>query len=118
MTLYSGYPYNTRNDTEAFANVVASFKPTAIKPLASVRYRILCRNDAKAVLEKVMDKSPALITDSLPRWLASHGFDRNSDGYDDYESAREQSFAYLLSFATESILKDALAIAKKMNTTW
>ena len=64
------------------------------------------------VLESVMDKSPELITNDLPKWLANHSFDQNFYGYTDFGVAREQAFRYLTSFATEDILKDALAIVK------
>jgi len=104
--------YDTRDDSESFANVIASFKPSDGKPLASIRYRILWRRDAKNVLESVMKQSPELITDDLPRWLADHSFDQNSDGYTLYEVARKQSFQYLTSFATEDILNDSLSIVK------
>ena len=59
-----------------------------------------------------MDKSPTLITDDLPRWLANHLFDQNSLNYTRYEVAREQAFQYLTSFATEDVLNDALSIVK------
>ena len=70
--------YNTRDDTESFAKVITSFKPSDVKPLASIRYRTLWRKDAVKVLESVMAKSPKLITGDLPRWLANHSFDQNS----------------------------------------
>ena len=103
---------NTRGDTESFAKVIASFKPSDVKPLASIRYMTLRRRDAVKVVESVMDKSPKLITGDLPRWLADHLFDQNSDDYTDYEVAREQAFQYLTSFATERVLNDALSIVK------
>ena len=59
-----------------------------------------------------MDKSPKLITGDLPRWLADHLFDQNSDDYTLYGVAREQAFQYLTSFATERVLTDALSIVK------
>ena len=59
-----------------------------------------------------MAKSPELITASLPRWLAYHGFDQNSLSYALYGSTREEAFEYLLSFATEHVLEKALAIVK------
>jgi len=101
---------NTLNDTESFAKVVASFEPSDIKPLASIRYETLRRNDSVKVLESVMAKSPELITDDLPKWIANHLFDQNFYGY--YEFARKQTFQYLTSFATENVLKDALTIVK------
>ena len=63
---------NTHGDTESFAKVIASFEPSDVKPLASIRYMTLLRNDAVKVVESVMDKSPQLITGDLPRWLANH----------------------------------------------
>ena len=104
--------YNTRDDTESFAKVITSFEPSDVKPLASIRYRTLYRNDAVKVVESVMAKSPTLITGDLPRWLANHSFDQNSDGYTHFKVAREQAFQYLTSFATEGILNDALSIVK------
>ena len=59
-----------------------------------------------------MAKSPELITDDLPRWLAIHSFDRKSRFYIDDEDVREQTFQYLTSFATEGVLKNALSIVK------
>ena len=56
------------------------------------------------VVDSVMDKSPTLITDDLPRWLADHLFDQNSKYYTDYRVTREQTFQYLTSFATERVL--------------
>ena len=83
--------YDTRGDTEFFAKVIVSFEPSDVKPLASIRFITLYRKDAVKVLESVMAKSPKLITGDLPRWLASHGFDQNSDGYTDYGVTREQT---------------------------
>ena len=103
---------NTRDDTESFAKVITSFKPSDVKPLASIRHMTLRRKDAVKVLESVMDKSPKLITGDLPRWLANHSFDQNSHDYTHYEVAREQAFQYLTSFATEGVLNDALSIVK------
>ena len=42
-------------------------------------HKTLYRDDAVKVLESVMAKSPELITGDLPRWLANHSFDQNSD---------------------------------------
>ena len=103
---------NTDGDAESFANVITSFKPRDVKPLASIRNRTLRRKDAVKVLESVMDKSPQLITDDLSRWLANHLFDQNSKYYTDYRVAREQAFQYLTFFATESALNGALSITK------
>ena len=100
--------HNTHDDTESFAKVIASFEPSDVKPLASIRYRTLRRNDAVKVVENVMAKSPKLITGDLPRWLANHSFDRNSLNYTDFRVAREQTFQYLAFFATERVLNDAL----------
>ena len=58
-----------------------------------------------------MTKSPELITRDLPRWIANHGFDQNPLFYS--ESVRKQAFQYLASFATESVLKNALSIFEK-----
>ena len=58
ISLLAQISNNTRDDTESFAKVVASFKPSDIKPLASIRNRTLWRNDAVKVLESVMDKYP------------------------------------------------------------
>jgi hypothetical protein len=66
-----------------------------------------------AVLKRVMDKSPKLIIDSLPSWLTSHRFDRSSLYYSNNQTAREESFQYLASFATESVLEKALFIVKR-----
>jgi len=98
------------NDPESFAKAIASFKPTDVKPLASIRNAILTKRDPMDVLERVMDKSPKLIIDSLPNWLANHEFDRNSQYY---ITAREGAFQYLASFATESVLEKSLPIVKK-----
>ena len=59
-----------------------------------------------------MDKSPTLITSDLPRLLANHGFDQDSNYYNGLEAVREHAFQYLTSFATESVLEDALSIVK------
>jgi hypothetical protein len=104
--------YRTLDDAESFANVITSFTPTDAKPLASIRYCTLWRKDAVGVLERVMAKSPKLITDSLPSWLASHEFDRNSLYYNLFRTAREGALQYLASFATESVLEKALLIVK------
>ena len=103
---------STLCEAESFAKVITSFEPSDIKPLASIRYMDPWKKDAVKVLESVMAKSPKLITGDLPRWLANHLFDQNSWVYIIYEVAREQTFQYLASFATESILNDALSIVK------
>ena len=113
----SAISYNTHDDTESFAKVIASFKPSDVKPLASIRYRTLWRNDAVKVLESVMAKSPKLITGDLPRWLANHLFDQNSYDYTRYEVAREQAFQYLTSFATEVFSMMLCPLSRQMNTT-
>jgi len=102
----------TEHDAEYFAKVIASFKPSDVKPLASIHYTTLQRVDAVKVMESVMAKSPELITDDLPRWLADHLFDQNSRYYGGDKVAREQVFGYLTSFATEDALKKALSIVK------
>jgi len=104
---------NTHDDTEFFVKVIASFEPSDVKPLASIRNRTLRRKNALKVLESVMKKSPTLITGDLPRWLADHLFDQDSNGYTLYEVARNQAFQYLTFFATERVLIDALAIVMK-----
>jgi hypothetical protein len=104
--------YGTRDNSESFAKVITSFKSTDVKPLASIRYCTLWRKDAVNVLERVMAKSPKLITDTLPSWLASHGFDRNSYAYKYNQTAGQGGFQYLISFATESVLEKALSIVK------
>jgi len=103
---------NTRNNPESFANVIASFQPSDVKPLTSIRYETLRRKDAVKVLESVMDKSPTLITVDLSKWLANHKFDQNSPYYTRDKVVREQAFQYLTFFATEGVLTDALAIVK------
>jgi len=103
---------NTLDDAESFAKVVASFEPSDVKPLASIPYMTLRRDDAVEVLESVMAKSPKLITGDLSRWLADHLFDGESHYYTLYEVAREQAFQYLTLFATERVLTDALTIVK------
>jgi len=103
---------DTDDDTESFTKVITSFKPRDIKPLASIRHWTLQRTDAVKVVESVMDKSPELITGDLPRWLADHSFDQNSEDYTLYEAARKQAFQYLTLFATERVLNDALSIVK------
>jgi hypothetical protein len=107
-----GISYNTSDDSESFAKVITSFTPTDAKPLASIRNVTIRRSDAVNVLERVMAKSPKLITDSLPSWLASHRFDRNSRAYKYKQTARQGAYQYLASFATESVLEKALDIAK------
>ena len=57
-----------------------------------------------------MDKSPELITDDLPSWIAFHSLDRNSKYY---RPVLEEAFKYLTSFATESVLEKALSIVKR-----
>jgi len=101
---------STRNDPESFANMIASFKPTDAKPLVAIRSVTLWGDDAINVLERVMAKSPELITDTLPSWLASHRFDRSSLWY---KTSFEKAFQYLASFATESVLEKALSIVNK-----
>jgi len=103
---------STQDDSESFTKLITSFKPTDVKPLASIRDYILSRRDAESVLGRIMATSPELITDSLPSWLAFHMFDRNSWYYIDCQTAREQAFQYLGSFATESVLEKAVSIVK------
>ena len=68
--------HNTNGDAESFANVIASFEPSDVKPLASIRLWTIQRSDVVKVVENVMAKSPELITSDLPRWLADHAFDK------------------------------------------
>jgi len=103
---------DTFYDPESFAKVVASFKPSDVKLLASIRLWTLRRKDALKVLESVLAKSPELITGDLPRWLADHSFGQNSFAYTRDKVARKQTFQYLTSFATESILTNALSLVK------
>ena len=110
-TLYNIF-YDTRGGTEFFAKVIASFEPSDIKPLASIRHLTLLRDDAVKVVESVMAKSSEPITGDLSRWLANHSFDRKSLNYTDYRVARKQTFQYLTLFATERVLNDALSIVK------
>jgi hypothetical protein len=102
----------TNYDPESFVKVITSFTPADVKPLASIRDVTIRRSDAVSVLERVMAKSPKLIIGSLPSWIASHRFDRNSSGYNAYQTAREGTFQYLASLATESVLEKALFIVK------
>ena len=57
-----------------------------------------------------MDKSPELIADDLPSWIAFHSLDRYSRCY---KPACEESSKYLTSFATQSVLEEALSIVKR-----
>ena len=105
--------YNILDDSESFAKVITSFKPSDAKLLVSISYTTLYRDDAVKVMESVMAKSPTLITGDLPRWLANHSFDQNSWKYTRDKVAREQAFQYLTSFATEDVLNDALPIVTR-----
>jgi len=100
----------TSDDPESFVNVITSFTPADVKPLAAIRSCTLWRGDAVSVLERVIAKSPQLIIDTLPSWLASHRFNRNSMAYN--HTTSEGTFQYLASFATESVLEKALSIVK------
>ena len=97
-------------DAESFANIIACFKSSDVKPLASSRICILWRRDVMNVLKRVMKKSPKLITDDLPSWLASHGFDPINILV---KPAHEEAFRYLISFATQSVLEETLCIVKR-----
>ena len=101
---------STNTDAESFATVITSFKPSDIKPLVAIRFWTLWREDAVKVLKNVMDKSPELITDDLPSWIAFHSLNRNSTHY---VFVCEEVFKYLTSFATESVLAKAMSIVKK-----
>ena len=105
-----GMSNNTLYSPESFTNVITSFKPTDIKPLAAIRFRTLIRWDVVDTLKGVMIKFPALIRGDLPSWIAFHSLDRNSKHYN---PGREESFRYLTSFATESVLEEALLIVKR-----
>jgi len=101
-------------DTESVASAIASFKVSDTKLLASIRYHVLLRKDALDILKRVMDKSPDLIINTLPSWLASHELNQSSWWlYDSRKAIREQVFQYLTSFAAESVLEAALSILKK-----
>ena len=104
------YELSNSIDTESFTNVVISFKPNDAKPLATIRHRTLWRNDGMKILTNVMDTSPELITHDLPSWIAFHSLDRNSVYY---RRDFEETFEYLTSFATESVLERALTILEK-----
>jgi hypothetical protein len=106
----SNISFDTPGNSESFARVITSLKPTDVKPLASIRDFTPRRSDAVKVLKRVMDQVPELITDTLPNWLASHTFDRGSWCY---TTAREEVYQYLASFATESVLEKALSIVNK-----
>ena len=97
-------------DTESFTNMITSFKPSDVKPLVAIRYMTLRRNDVVYVLKSVMSKSPELIIDDLPSWIAFHTLDRISANY---SPVLEKAFQYLTSFATEDVLAKALAILKR-----
>ena len=104
------FEISDRTNTESFTNVITSFKPSDVKPLVAIRFRTLGRNDVVNVLKSVMKKSPELITDDLPSWMAFHTLDRNSKYY---RPVLEESFKYLTSFATEDVLEKALPIVKR-----
>ena len=109
--IYSTLNKISRNvDIETLTNVITSFKPSDIKLLASIRFWILARDDAVKISKGVMKKSPELITDDLPSWIAFHFLDRNSSYY---KPVREEAFQYLISFVTQSVLEKALTILKK-----
>ena len=101
---------SNKTDTESFTNLITSFKPSDLKPLVSLRYETISRDDAVNVLKNVMVKSPELITHDLPNWIAFHSLDRNSRHY---FSSHEETFQYLTSFATQSVLEKALTIVKR-----
>ena len=105
------FDISINTNTESFANAVISFKPSDVKPLASIRYWTLNRGDMVNVLKNVMKNSPELITDDLPSWIAFHSLDRNSDAFNTL--ALEESFEYLTSLATQSVLEEALIILKR-----
>ena len=71
-------------------------------------------DDAVNVLKSVMKKSPELITDDLPSWIAFHSLDRNSKYY---RPVREEAFKYLTSFATKVCLKRLCLLSRETSTT-
>ena len=104
------YEISDRTWTESFTNMIVCFKPSDGKLLTTIRHRTLDRDDAVKILKSVMKKSPELITDDLPSWIAFHSLDRNSKFY---RPVSEKAFQYLTSFATQSALEEALAIVKR-----
>lgn len=98
-------------DTEAFTTLITSFNPTDVKPLISIRFGIFQRDDDLDVLKGIMDKSPTLITDDLPNWLAFHGFNQISST--NKGTSLEEAFQYLASLATQRELETALSIVDK-----
>ena len=105
------FEISDRTNTESFTNMVTSFKSSDIKLLVAIRFRILTRYDVANALKSVMKKSPDLITDDLPSWLAFHGFGQISLSL--YKTALEEAFKYLTSFATQRVLEEALSIVKR-----
>ena len=99
-----------RTNTESFVNLITSFNPSDVKPLATIRFWTLFSTDVMNILKRVMLKFPELVTGDLPSWIASHTLDRNSSHY---RPVREEVFKYLTSFATEDVLEKALAIVKR-----
>ena len=97
-------------DTKSFTNLITSFQPSDIKLFVAIRFWTLFSTDAVDILKSVMIKSPELITDDLPSWIASHSLDRNSKFY---KPVREEAFKYLTSFATESVLEKALIYSQE-----
>ena len=97
-------------DTASFTNAITSFNLDDVKLLVSIRYWTLDSDDAVNVLKGIMTKSPELITHDLPSWVAFHSLDRNST---DYRTFREEAFKYLTSFASQSVLEEALTIVKR-----
>lgn len=98
-------------DSETVANVILSFNRNDVKPFICIRSRILQRNDIGNILEKIMLKSPTLITDDLSKWLASHAFDRISSAHNG--TSLEQAFKYLSALATQDVLEKTLSILEK-----
>ena len=110
LVYWTLFRITSATNTESFTKMVTSLKPNDAKPLLSIRYWTLYRNDVVDVLKRVMKKSPELITDDLPSWLAFHDFDRCSKYY---SSFHEKAFKYLTSFATQNVLAKALTIVEK-----
>ena len=97
-------------DTEPFTNLITFFKPSDTKLLVAIRFWTLFSADAVNILKRVMIKFPELIRGDLPSWIAFHSLDRNSKYY---EPVREEAFKYLTSFATQSVLEEAISILKR-----
>lgn len=96
-------------NAELFAKAITSFKSSDTKPLASIRYWALGRKDVADVLKSAMTRSTLIIKD-LANWLASHNF--NQVGIAHNKVSLGKALEYLASFATQSVLEEALSIVK------